>query len=91
MELLQETSIENLQQRTKSSFVKMSASFADPLKAEECFQKLNQMKDNSIFKDLAQLLDGKTNSLTSCNFRVSYLFMIICISNRKNSTVLFLS
>ncbi|RZC54499.1 hypothetical protein C5167_013360 [Papaver somniferum] len=68
-----ETSIENLQQRTKSSFVKMSASFADPLKAEECFQKLNQMKDNSIFKDLAQLLDGKTNSLTSCNIRDTFL------------------
>ncbi|KAI3984094.1 hypothetical protein MKX01_035221 [Papaver californicum] len=68
-----ETSIEDLQQRTKSSFLKMSASFADPLKAEECFQKLNQMKDNSIFKDLAQLLDGKTNSLTSCNIRDTFV------------------
>ncbi|MCL7026648.1 hypothetical protein MKW94_016571, partial [Papaver nudicaule] len=68
-----ETSIEDSQRRTKSSFVKLSASFADPTKAEECFQKLNQMKDNGIFKDLAQLLDGKTNFLTSYNIRDTFL------------------
>ncbi|OVA03847.1 hypothetical protein BVC80_8065g3 [Macleaya cordata] len=68
-----ETSVEEVQKRSRSSFVKMSASFADPSRAEECFQKLNQMKDNSIFKDLLQLLDAGTNSITSYNIRDSFL------------------
>ncbi|KAF3792702.1 Sister chromatid cohesion PDS5-like protein A [Nymphaea thermarum] len=38
-------------------FRKMSTSFADPVKAEENFQNLHQMKDNSIFKTLLSLLD----------------------------------
>ncbi|CAK7356937.1 unnamed protein product [Dovyalis caffra] len=38
----------------------MSASFPDPLKAEECFHKLNQMKDNKTFNALEQLFDDRT-------------------------------
>ncbi|XP_031473421.1 sister chromatid cohesion protein PDS5 homolog B isoform X2 [Nymphaea colorata] len=38
-------------------FRKMSTSFADPVKAQENFQNLHQMKDNSIFKTLLSLLD----------------------------------
>lgn len=37
--------------------MKMAASFMDPSKAEECFHKLNHMKDNNIFNTLALLLD----------------------------------
>lgn len=49
-----------MQKKLRSSFVKMSASFPDPSKAEECFDKLSQMKDNKIFSSLGQLLDEVT-------------------------------
>ncbi|OMO93987.1 Armadillo-like helical [Corchorus capsularis] len=51
---------EDMQNKLKSSFVKMSASFSDPSKAEEWFHKLSQMKDNSIFTSLGLLLDEVT-------------------------------
>lgn len=38
----------------------MLSSFVDPAKAEEEFQKLNQLKDNNLLKDLAGLLDPNT-------------------------------
>ncbi|XP_059630755.1 sister chromatid cohesion protein PDS5 homolog B isoform X2 [Cornus florida] len=53
----EEDDSEEVQKRIKTSFVKMSASFADPAKAEECFHKLNLIKDNNIFTALLQLLD----------------------------------
>ncbi|KAL9396150.1 hypothetical protein Peur_010403 [Populus x canadensis] len=55
-----DSSSEEMERRIKNSFVKMSASFPDPLKAEECFHKLNQMKDSKIFIALEQLLDDRT-------------------------------
>ncbi|XVF36899.1 hypothetical protein REPUB_Repub19eG0098700 [Reevesia pubescens] len=60
-----ENSSEDMQKKLKSSFLKMSASFPDPSKAEECFDKLSQMKDNKIFTSLGLLLDEVTlkNSL----------------------------
>ncbi|KAA8538477.1 hypothetical protein F0562_027977 [Nyssa sinensis] len=51
---------EEVQNRIKSSFAKMSASFPDPSKAEECFHKLHLLKDNGIFSALFQLLDELT-------------------------------
>ncbi|KAF6152763.1 hypothetical protein GIB67_004592 [Kingdonia uniflora] len=54
-----ETSSEEVQKKCRVSFRKMSACFADPTKAEDCFEKLHEMKDNTIFKDLLELLDGK--------------------------------
>ncbi|XP_008219648.1 PREDICTED: sister chromatid cohesion protein PDS5 homolog A isoform X1 [Prunus mume] len=66
---------EEMQKRYKVSFLKMAVSFADPSKAEECFHKLNQMKDNNIFNLLALLLDELqfTDALTS---RDTFLNMI---------------
>ncbi|WRX29852.1 hypothetical protein QQP08_022339 [Theobroma cacao] len=55
-----ENSSEDMKKKLKSSFVKMSASFPDPSKAEECFDKLSQMKDNNIFTSLGLLLDEVT-------------------------------
>ncbi|XP_075648967.1 sister chromatid cohesion protein PDS5 homolog B isoform X1 [Castanea sativa] len=52
-----ETSSEEMQKRIKTSFMKMAALFPDPLKAEDSFHKLNQMKDNNVFNSLALLLD----------------------------------
>lgn len=55
-----ENGSEEVQSRIKASFMKMSVFFTDPAKAEECFHKLNQMKDNSIFNTLEQLLEEVT-------------------------------
>ncbi|KAE8690421.1 putative translation initiation factor if-3 [Hibiscus syriacus] len=55
-----EISSEDIQKKLKSSFVKMSASFPVPSKAEECFDKLNHTKDNKIFSSLNVLLDDAT-------------------------------
>jgi len=38
----------------------MATSFPDTSKAEECFGKLHQMKDNYIFKDLDELINEGT-------------------------------
>lgn len=42
--------------KIKISIVKMSALFADPAKAEECFHKLDKVKDKGIFDALEKLL-----------------------------------
>ncbi|XP_058091316.1 sister chromatid cohesion protein PDS5 homolog B [Magnolia sinica] len=68
-----ENSSEELQKRSLASFVKMSASFVDPSKAEESFQKLHQMKDNSIFKALLQLIDERTTLQTAQTVRDTFL------------------
>ncbi|KAJ4700670.1 sister chromatid cohesion protein PDS5-like A isoform X1 [Melia azedarach] len=55
-----ENSPEDTQKRMKISFMKMSASFPDPSKAEEFFRRLNEMKDKKIFNALEELLDDLT-------------------------------
>ncbi|XP_050211868.1 sister chromatid cohesion protein PDS5 homolog B [Mercurialis annua] len=55
-----ENSSEEMQKKIKKYFLKMSASFPDPSKAEECFQKLNHMKDNNFFNSLEMLLVEQT-------------------------------
>ncbi|KAK3041371.1 hypothetical protein RJ639_001569, partial [Escallonia herrerae] len=52
-----ENGSEEVKKRINMSFVKMSASFPDPTKAEDCFQKLHVMKDNVIFNSLVELLE----------------------------------
>jgi sister chromatid cohesion protein PDS5 len=52
------------------SFRKMSTSFADTVRAEECFETLHRMKDNNIFKDLVELINGGTTYATCCMTRV---------------------
>ncbi|KAM1013870.1 hypothetical protein FF1_043727 [Malus domestica] len=49
---------EEMQNRYKFQFPKMAVAFADLSRVEECFGKLNQMKDNNIFNSLALLLDA---------------------------------
>ncbi|POO00116.1 Coatomer beta subunit [Trema orientale] len=58
---------EEKQKRCTILFKKMAASFADPSKAEDCFQKLNNLKDNNIFNMLAILLNdlGHKNAETT--------------------------
>lgn len=72
--MLQEKSPEETQKRIKSLFTKMSASFVDSSKAEECFQRLNKLKDNNIFNALDELLDELTIENAKAT-RVRYLLV----------------
>ncbi|GLU01048.1 hypothetical protein SLE2022_183740 [Rubroshorea leprosula] len=69
-----EKSSEDMQKRINSCFVKMSTSFPDPSKAEECFYKLNQLKDNNVFNGMEVLLDEEKISLQAS--RDEFLKMI---------------
>ncbi|CAL5333273.1 unnamed protein product [Camellia sinensis] len=51
---------EEVHKRIQNSVAKMSSFFPDSSKAEECFDKLNSVKDSNIFSTLAQLLDEVT-------------------------------
>ncbi|KAI8550996.1 hypothetical protein RHMOL_Rhmol06G0150300 [Rhododendron molle] len=48
---------EEVQKGIQTSLAKLSSSFPESCKAEECFHKLNLEKDDRIFTTLAQLLD----------------------------------
>ncbi|KAF4390087.1 hypothetical protein G4B88_005005 [Cannabis sativa] len=56
-------------EKCTSSFKKMAESFADPSKAEKCFEKLNDVKENKIFNFLETLLKdlGHVNAETTRN------------------------
>lgn len=54
-------STDEIQNKIRVSCKRMSASFVDSSKAEECFEKLQQMKDEEIFNKLLLLLNEKTS------------------------------
>ncbi|KAM7256072.1 hypothetical protein ACFE04_011813 [Oxalis oulophora] len=54
---------EETQKITKSLFIKLSACFPEPTKAEECFHKLNHLKDNNIFNALSLILEEQRFSI----------------------------
>ncbi|TKY56158.1 Sister chromatid cohesion protein PDS5-like B-A [Spatholobus suberectus] len=56
---LKEICPEETQKKIESMFKRMAAFFPDSHKAEECLHKLNQIKDNSVFKSLEKLLEGQ--------------------------------
>ncbi|KAK1263732.1 hypothetical protein QJS04_geneDACA022342 [Acorus gramineus] len=68
-----ETDSDELRQKVLASFTKMSGSFVDPSEAEQGFQKLHQMKDNTIFKALIQLLDERTTYAAALSIRDTVL------------------
>ncbi|CAL1362329.1 unnamed protein product [Linum trigynum] len=55
-----ENTSEVMQKNIKKSISKMSASFPDPPKAQECFYILNQLKDCNVFSTLELLLEDLT-------------------------------
>lgn len=57
---LKETHAEETQKKIESVFTKMAASFSDSDKPKECLHKLNQIKDNNLFKSLEKLLEEPT-------------------------------
>lgn len=81
--ILQNNGSEEMQKRIQTSLAKISSSFPDPSKAEECFHKLNIGKDYRIFSTLAQLLD-EVNLKSAESMRVSYWIQTLS----KNSVFL---
>ncbi|KAM0947386.1 putative sister chromatid cohesion protein Pds5 [Dioscorea sansibarensis] len=71
-----DSSSDEVHKRILASFSKMSNCFPDSFYAEECFQKLHQMKDNNIFKALFQLVDNRTTYAAAISMRDSFLRMI---------------
>ena len=59
-----------IQKKVIICFKIMSRSFADPTKAEENFQILDQLKDANIWRILTNLVDPNTSFHHACNFRV---------------------
>ncbi|KAL3845532.1 hypothetical protein ACJIZ3_002935 [Penstemon smallii] len=52
------------ERKMEALVLKMSSCFPDPAKAKDCFQKLNELKDNGISSVLQQILN-KENALVS--------------------------
>ncbi|RDX89521.1 Sister chromatid cohesion protein PDS5-like B, partial [Mucuna pruriens] len=61
LSLRQDKDIPEVQKKILFCFRVMSRSFADPIKAEESFQILDQLKDANIWKILANLVDPNSS------------------------------
>lgn len=72
--LFQEICAEETEKQIECVFTKMAASFSDSQKAEECLHKLNQIKDNNLFKSLEKLLEEPT-------FTIGQTIKVCCNSN----------
>ncbi|KAA3478562.1 Sister chromatid cohesion PDS5 B [Gossypium australe] len=57
----QDSDAPEIQKKVLYSFQSMSRTFSDPVKAEESFQILDQLKDANIWKILSNLLDPNTS------------------------------
>ncbi|KAM3352868.1 hypothetical protein ACQJBY_024208 [Aegilops geniculata] len=68
-----EESSDEIQKKICASLRKMSASFTDISKVEDCFENLHQMKDNNIFKDLTEISKEGTTFATVRSIRDSFL------------------
>lgn len=58
---MQDKDAPEVQKQILFCFRVMSCSFADPIKAEESFQILDQLKDANIWKILTNLVDPTTS------------------------------
>ena len=67
---MQDKDIPEVQKKIVFCFRVMSRSFADPIKAEESFQILDQLKDANIWKILTNLVDPNTSLHQSRAYRV---------------------
>lgn len=67
---MQDGDAPEVQKKVLFCFRIMSRSFADPAKAEENFQILDQLKDANIWKILTSLVDPSTSFHQACTFRV---------------------
>lgn len=67
---MQDKDIPEVQKKIVFCFRVMSRSFADPIKAEESFQILDQLKDANIWKILTNLVDPNTSLHQARAYRV---------------------
>lgn len=67
---IQDGDAPEIQKKVLFCFRIMSRSFADPAKAEENYQILDQLKDANIWKILTNLVDPNTGFNQACTFRV---------------------
>lgn len=67
---IQDGDAPEIQKKVLFCFRIMSRSFADPAKAEENYQILDQLKDANIWKILTNLVDPNTAFHQACTFRV---------------------
>lgn len=68
---MQDGDAPEIQKKVLYCFRMMSRSFADPIKAEENFQILDQLKDANIWKILTSLVDPNTSFHQASTSRVS--------------------
>lgn len=73
---MQDGDVPEIQKKILLCFRLMSRSFAEPVKAEENFQILDQLKDANIWKILINLLDPNTGFHQACTTRVSHMVLI---------------
>lgn len=75
--LFQEICPEETQKKIEIMFTKIAAFFPDSHKAEECLHKLNQIKDNSVFKLLEKLLEEQAFTTIGQTMKVCCLFWLM--------------
>ncbi|GMY36602.1 sister chromatid cohesion protein PDS5 homolog A isoform X4 [Fagus crenata] len=68
-QMIQDGDAPEIQKKVIICFKIMSRSFADPTKAEENFQILDQLKDANIWRILTNLVDPNTSFHHACTFR----------------------
>lgn len=68
---IQDGDAPEIQKKVLFCFRVMSRSFAEPTKAEENFQSLDQLKDANIWKILTNILDPNISFHQACSSRVS--------------------
>ncbi|PPD78128.1 hypothetical protein GOBAR_DD24929 [Gossypium barbadense] len=72
----QDSDAPEIQKKVLYSFQNMSRTFSDPVKAEESFQILDQLKDANIWKILSNLLDPNTSFHQASSGRDELLKML---------------
>ena len=71
---MQDGDAPEVQKKVLFCFRVMSRSFADPTKAEENFQILDQLKDSNIWKILTSLVDPNTSFHQASTYRVRMIY-----------------
>lgn len=79
--ILQEEVSEEVEKKMKMSIVKMSAFFEDTTKAQDCFRKLDMVKNSRIFNLLGKLLnEQKTEDAQTTRvslFHLQFYFLTV--------------
>ncbi|KAG6695602.1 hypothetical protein I3843_09G106700 [Carya illinoinensis] len=86
----QDGDVPEIQKKVIFCFRIMSRSFADPAKAEENYQILDQLKDANIWKILTNLVDPNTSFNQACTSRILARFSPLLLGGAEGELVNFL-